>query len=110
MSEAKYCKVVVFIPEAYADNIREALAAAGCGKLGKYDSCTFSTKGVGRFRPLEGANPAIGKIGNLEAVEEERIEALCGKGKIDEVLAAIKKVHPYEEPAVEFYSLLHHPQ
>ncbi len=82
------------------------MAQAGCGHIGKYDFCSFSTKGVGRFRALKGANPFIGKIGKIEKVEEERIETICPKAKLKKALAAIASAHPYEEPAVDVYSLL----
>ncbi len=105
--KTKYVKVVVFVPETHAQNVREALSANGCGRLGDYDSCSFSTAGVGRFRPLKAANPFVGKVGEIEEVTEERIEVLCEGKNIDAVVAAVKKVHPYENPAIEVYSLLY---
>ena len=65
--------------------------------MGNYSHGSFSSKGHGRFIPLQGANPAIGEIGKLEVVEEERIETLCLREKVKEVIEAIRKVHPYEE-------------
>ena len=102
-------KIVVFVPVSHADKIRTALGEAGCGHIGNYDFCSFSVKGVGRFRPLKGANPFIGKIGSIEEVEEERIETVCLKSKLKKALAAIKKAHPYEEPAVDVYPLVSSP-
>jgi hypothetical protein len=61
--------------------------------------------GVGRFRPEDGANPAIGKVGELEAVEEERIEVVCDRALLKQVIGAIKNVHPYEEVALDIYPL-----
>ena len=98
-------KLIVYVPLSHADKVREAIAQAGGGRLGKYTHCTFSTKGVGRCKPEAGANPHIGKIGTLESVEEERIEVTCVANIINVVIAAIKKVHPYEEIPIDVYNL-----
>ncbi len=99
-------KIVVFTPEKEADKIRQALGEAGAGKMGHYDFCSFSVKGMGRFRPLQGAKPAIGQINRLEKVKEERIEAVCFRKDLKKVIKAIKKVHAYEEPAIDIYPLV----
>jgi len=104
--EFKNVKIVVYVPSSHADKVREALAQSSAGHIGDYDSCSFSVKGIGRFRPLDGANPYIGNIGNIEEVEEERIETICPASKVDEVLAAVREVHPYEEPAIDVIPLL----
>jgi hypothetical protein len=98
-------KIVVFVPLDHADKVREAIGQAGGGKLGKYSFCTFSTKGTGRFLPDQNANPHIGKPGRLEEVEEERIEVTCNEGVVKEVINAIKRVHPYEEVALDMWQL-----
>ena len=98
-------KLVVFVPTSHADKVRRAIGEAGAGKLGNYTFCSFSTKGIGRFKPEEGAKPYIGSIGDIEEVEEERIEAVCHKDVLDNVIAAIKGVHPYEEVALDVYPL-----
>ncbi len=98
-------KIVVFAPRDSAEAVREALAAAGAGALGDYDSCTFSSPGEGRFRPLAGANPAIGEVGTLETVEEVRIEAVCPRELRGRALQAIREAHPYEEPAYDVVEL-----
>ncbi|MFA5842064.1 MAG: hypothetical protein WC882_00065 [Candidatus Gracilibacteria bacterium] len=98
-------KIVVYVPGSYADAIREALAKAGAGHIGNYDCCSFSVKGIGRFRGLEGTNPFIGTPGKLEEVEEERIETVCRKKDLKKILTAVKKVHPYEEPAIDVFAL-----
>ncbi|MFM2339995.1 MAG: hypothetical protein RLZZ360_631 [Candidatus Parcubacteria bacterium] len=102
----KSYKIVVFAPETHAAILREAMGKAGAGKIGDYEHCTFSIKGVGRFRPVVGANPTIGEVGTLEAVNEERIETVCAPELLETVLAAIRVVHPYEEPATEVYEIL----
>ena len=99
-------KIVIYTPTSHADNIRQALAQAGAGHIGNYDSCSFSVKGVGRFQPLKGAKPFIGEAGKVEEVPEERIETICPQEKVVQIIAEIKKVHPYEEPAIDVYPLL----
>jgi len=99
-------KLVVFVPETHADIVREALGKAGAGQVGHYKHCSFSVKGVGRFFPLQGAKPAIGKVGKLEAVREERIETVCLKKDLGKIIKAVKKVHPYEEVAFDVYPLV----
>lgn len=98
-------KLVVFVPENYAPKIRETIAKAGAGKLGNYSHCSFSIKGIGRFKPLKGAKPTIGRINKLEQVKEERIETIVLKKDLKKVIKAIKKNHPYEEPAFDVYPL-----
>lgn len=99
-------KIVVTVPPAQANLVREAMGKAGAGKLGHYQYCSFSVKGLGRFMPLTGAKPAIGKVGKLETVVEERIETICFKKDLKKVIKAIKKAHPYEEPMIDIYPLL----
>jgi len=102
---AEIVKLVVFVPETHADQVRHTIGEAGAGVLGKYRHCSFSTKGIGRFRPEEGTNPAIGEVGKLEEVAEERIEVMCTKEKLSEVITAIKNMHPYEEIPIDVYPL-----
>lgn len=99
-------KLVVFVPETHADIVREAMGKAGAGKVGKYEHCTFSVKGIARYKPTKGSEPAIGKVGKLEKVVEERIETTCFKKDLDKIVKAIKKVHPYEEVEINIYPLL----
>lgn len=99
-------KIVTFVPIKDAEKVRIAMGNAGAGVLGKYHHASFSTKGIGRFIPGQGAKPAIGKVGKLEEVEEERIEVICQKGKVKAVLATIKSIHPYEEIPLEIYELV----
>lgn len=101
----KTYKLVTFVPISHADAVREAMGKAGAGKIGNYTYCSFSSRGVGRFLPGDGANPAIGEIGKPEEVEEERIEVPCSEETIDAVIDAMKSVHPYEEVAYDVYPL-----
>lgn len=98
-------KIVIFVPETHTDIVREAMGKAGAGKIGNYTHCTFSSKGVGRFKPEADANPYIGEVGKYEEVIEERIETVCPRGILQEVIKAIKEVHPYDEVALDIYPL-----
>src|SRR3990167_8650964 len=103
--KTKLVKIVTFAPIANADAVRDAIGNAGGGKIGKYSHCSFSTRGRGRFKPLEGANPHIGVVGKYETVEEERIEFVCERSLVGKVIEAIKKAHPYEEVPIDIYSM-----
>jgi len=102
----KMVKIVVFVPKTHADAVRQAMGDAGAGAIDNYAFCSFSCKGTGRFLPLKGASPHIGKVGKLESVEEERIETVCPKSKAKAVIKAIKKAHPYEEVVLDIYPLI----
>ena len=106
LSMPKRVKIVVTVPLADADKVREALGKAGAGWQGNYSFCSYSVVGKGRFLPAEGARPAIGKVGNPEVVEEERIEVTCDRDIAKSVIAAMKAVHPYEEVAYDVYELI----
>lgn len=99
-------KLVVFVPEENADEVRQALGEAGAGQIGEYSFCSYSLKGVGRFKPSDSANPHIGKAGKLEEVNEERIEVACEKEQAPKIIKTIKKVHPYEEVVIDIYPML----
>lgn len=99
-------KIVVFVPKTHADRVRQALGEAGAGRIGNYSHCSFSSDGTGRYQPLEGANPAIGAVGSLEQVAEERIEFVCERSLARQALAAIRQAHPYEEVVFDIYPLL----
>lgn len=101
----KNVKFVVFVPISHADIIRKVLGEAGAGRIGNYDFCSFSTHGIGRFRGVEGANPAIGEVGKYEAVEEERIEVVVPREILNEVIEKVKSNHPYEEVAFDIYPI-----
>ncbi len=98
--------LTVYVPLEAADRVREAIAKAGAGKMGNYDACSFSSRGTGRFRPLKGAKPAIGTVGQLEEVEEERIEVVITEKYLKPVMKELRKAHPYEEPAIILFPIL----
>lgn len=95
------------VPEAHAEKLRQALWAVGAGRCGdKYDCCAFSTKGTGYFRPLKGANPAIGQVGVVEQVAEESVEFSVTADVVHGVIQAMKDAHPYEEIYYELFELV----
>ena len=98
-------KIVTFVPATDAEAVRTAMTDAGAGAIGDYDSCTFTSTGEGRFRPLQGADPAIGQVGALETVDEVKVEAVCRRGVRRQVVAALRAAHPYEEPAYDVLEL-----
>ena len=100
-----YRKLVVYIPKTHAQMLRDELGKAGIGQFNDYDYTSFSSEGTGRFRPLAGANPTIGHINDVTAVEEEKVEVVFlphQYGKIQEIIA---NVHPYEEPMIDVFTL-----
>ncbi|XJZ26255.1 Nif3-like dinuclear metal center hexameric protein [Bacillota bacterium Lsc_1132] len=98
-------KIVVFVPKGSAEQVRQALGNAGAGFIGNYSHCSFSTAGTGRFLPEDAANPFIGEVGSLEAVEEVRIETIVPEPLLKKALTAMLKAHPYEEVAYDVYPL-----
>jgi hypothetical protein len=99
-------KLVVFVPREALDKVRSALFEAGAGRIGKYDHCSWYAAGTGTFLPREGAAPAIGQTGREQRVSELRLETVFPEELQDEVIAALRNAHPYEEPAFDIYPLL----
>jgi dinuclear metal center YbgI/SA1388 family protein len=98
-------KLVTFVPSSDAEAVRGAIADAGAGRIGDYDSCSWMVTGEGSFRPLEGAHPVIGRVGDLERIEEVRIEAVLPRARRAAVVRAMLTVHPYEEVAFDVIEL-----
>jgi dinuclear metal center YbgI/SA1388 family protein len=98
-------KFVGFVPPDHLDKVKAALFAAGAGRLGAYEGCAFGVLGRGEFRPLEGAKPAVGRVGRSESVDEVRFETLIPDRSMAAVIRAFLAVHPYEEPAFDVYSV-----
>jgi dinuclear metal center YbgI/SA1388 family protein len=98
-------KVVVFVPLDAASAVADGIFEAGAGAMGNYSRCSFRVKGQGTFLPQEGASPAIGKVGKSENVEELRLESIVPAEKLEAVIASIRQVHPYEEPAFDVIPL-----
>ena len=92
-----YYKLETYVPEEFAERVKDALAAAGAGKLGDYEHCFWQTSGDGEFRPLDSAHPFIGSAGGaLEHVREIKLETICRAADRERVVAALKAAHPYE--------------
>lgn len=98
-------KLEIYIPETHVEKVKAAIFAAGAGKIGCYDCCCWQTSGTGQFRACEGSNPFIGKKHEIEKVPELKIEVVCEKDKINDVINALKKSHPYETPAYQFWEV-----
>jgi hypothetical protein len=103
MSAVAYVEFAVYVPVTHLDIVKEAISAAGAGKLGAYDSCIWHTLGTGQFRPLEGSNPFLGQQGVVEKVQEAKIECLVDQAIIEDVVTAMKKAHPYETVAYYYF-------
>lgn len=99
----KFMQITVNTPLKDADKVREAMSKAGAGEYGNYNNCSFSTKGIGYSLPNVGANPAIGEIGKIELIEEERILTFCKEEDLEKVIDAIRSAHPYEEPLITYW-------
>ncbi|GEE03422.1 GTP cyclohydrolase 1 type 2 [Gordonia spumicola] len=96
-------KWVVMVPEGNVDQVSEAMFAAGAGAVGDYRDCRWGVVGTGQFRPVDGASPAIGGVGELTHVDEERLETVAPRRARSAVLAALRAAHPYEEPAFDVF-------
>lgn len=101
----KLYKVVVFVPEESVDRVRDSMSSAGAGWIGNYSDCSFMVKGIGTFRPLKNTNPYIGKQGNLEKVDEFRLETIVPQKNLSRVIGSMIDAHPYEEVAYDIYPL-----
>ncbi|MEO7235582.1 MAG: hypothetical protein ABIW80_09420 [Lapillicoccus sp.] len=91
--------LVAYVPRTHTEPVLAALFAAGAGTVGDYEECAFVAPGEGRFRPVRSATPAIGRVGELERVAEDRVEVVLPRRLRAAVAAALRAAHPYEEPA-----------
>ena len=103
--EEALVKLVTYVPVAQAEEVRNALFAAGCGCIGRYDSCSYNVEGSGTFRAQGGTHPYCGAVGELHTEAEVRIETIVTAYRKAEAVRALLKVHPYEEPAFDLYPL-----
>ncbi|MBE3090848.1 MAG: Nif3-like dinuclear metal center hexameric protein [Candidatus Atribacteria bacterium] len=104
-SSEKIFKFAVYAPVKHADKVSRAIFDAGAGKIGNYTETSFNIAGQGTFKPMEGTNPFIGKIGEKETVQEIKIETVVAERDLESVVQAMKDTHPYEEPAFDVYEL-----
>jgi hypothetical protein len=99
-------KLVVFVPPEALDVVRDAVFAAGAGRIGDYERCSWYTQGTGTFFGGEATDPSVGEKGREERVAELRLETVFPEERTDDVIAALRAAHPYEEPAFDVYPLL----
>jgi hypothetical protein len=100
-----HTKLVVFVPAADVDRVANALFEAGAGRIGNYSGCSFRSAGIGTFFGADGTSPAVGAAGRFERVEEVRLEVLVPRAQEGNVVGALRRVHPYEEPAFDLVRL-----
>ena len=98
-------KLAFFVPVEEAESVKEAVFETGAGRIGEYEACCFQTRGTGQFRPLQGADPHIGNVGELAYVDELKVELVCDDDRIQVAIAALKLAHPYEEVAYDVWAL-----
>jgi hypothetical protein len=99
-------KLVWFVPEEALDETRDAVFAAGGGRIGEYERCSWYAAGTGTFYGSEGTSPTLGESGREERVAELRVETVVPEGRIRDAIVALRLAHPYEEPAYDVYPLL----
>nr|WP_262924464.1 YqfO family protein [Pseudomonas putida] len=98
-------KLAFFVPPSHVDVVKAAVFAAGGGRIGDYDHCAWQTLGQGQFRPLDGSQPYLGRAGQVEQVDEWKVELVVADDLVVQVVAALKASHPYETPAYEVWRL-----
>jgi hypothetical protein len=98
-------KLVVFVPREALDSVRDALFAAGAGRIGDYERCSWYTEGTGTFLGGAGTDPSVGQPGREQRLSELRLETVYPVEREAEVVAALREAHPYEEPAFDLYAL-----
>lgn len=99
-------KLSFYVPKTHLEPVKQAVFAAGAGRIGDYDQCAWQVLGQGQFRPLANSDPFLGEQGTLEQVSEYRVEMICEPALIHGAVAALKAAHPYEEPAYEAWPLM----
>ena len=102
-------KLVVFVPREALDPVRDALFAAGAGRIGEYSRCSWYVQGTGTFLGGAGTDPSVGEAGREERVAELRLETVYPVEQEADVVRALREAHPYEEPAFDLYDLAEPP-
>ncbi|WPC04149.1 YqfO family protein [Pseudomonas benzenivorans] len=98
-------KLCFYVPESHLHEVKQAVFAAGAGRIGQYDSCCWQVLGQGQFRPLQGSQPYLGQVGEVEQVTEWKVELVVADESIHQAVKALKQAHPYETPAFEVWRL-----
>ena len=99
------CKLEIFLPESHLEPLRLALQAVDAGHIGNYDCCLSYSPVTSCWRPLAGTAPYLGRAGELSREAEVKVEVTCRRERLEETLAAVRAVHPYEEPVVNVIPL-----
>ncbi|NUG23096.1 NGG1p interacting factor NIF3 [Acinetobacter lactucae] len=99
-------KLIYYVPESHLESTKQAIFSAGAGGIGNYEHCAWQVKGIGQFKPVKDANPYIGELGELEQLDEWRVETIVIEKNATAVAKALKASHPYEEPAFEFIQII----
>lgn len=98
-------QISFYVPESHLEAVKESIFAAGAGQIGDYAKCAWQTLGEGQFMPLEGSDPFLGEKNKISKEPEYKVELVCRDEIIVNVIAALKKAHPYEEPAYQVVKL-----
>ena len=104
--EVNKVKIFVTVPIENTQEVRDAVCKAGAGIIGEYSYCTTCVKSIGTFIPNDNAKPYIGENNKLEYVEEDKLEVICDIQKAKHIITELRKVHPYEEPAIDIVPLI----
>ena len=99
-------KICFFVPDSHLEPVKAAVFAAGGGRIGDYEACSWQVLGEGQFKPKPGADPYLGTAGRLEKVSEWKVEMVVATEYIQSVVAALRTAHPYETPAYQVWALL----
>jgi len=98
-------KISFYVPEADAENVKQAMFDAGAGRFGQYDHCAWQTLGNGQFRPLPGSTPHLGEHNRIHREPEYQVEMVCQDDLLEGVIRALYKAHPYEQPAYAVWKI-----
>lgn len=104
-SSKKYCKLIVYVPDEFYSQVRNAMISSNPCLIGNYKGCTFTSKGEGTFIPLDNSNPYLGKVGSLEVAKERKVECVIDKDDLSDIMQQVRKVHPYEEIAFDLIEI-----
>jgi len=94
-------QITFYVPESHLEVVKDAMFEAGAGKMGNYSHCAWEVLGQGQFMPLKGSDAFVGEINKLEKIAEYKVEMVCEYHIVRVVIEALKKSHPYEEPAYQ---------
>ncbi|MDG2394847.1 NGG1p interacting factor NIF3 [Candidatus Thioglobus sp.] len=98
-------QISFYVPEKDLELVKNAMFNAGAGKFNNYENCAWQTIGMGQFKPINNANPTIGALDELEAIEEYKVEMMCVEDNLQIVIEAMKFAHPYEQVAYSVYKM-----